>query len=368
MAKSSIKKIPQADLIRVIAMLMVILLHTILNFTIRPDFFATKLYFLLEPIVAISKTCVLLFFMLSGFLVITKQKPVSDNLLKTWHKIIVPLSFFTLLNLLIAWQKFTQNEGDFLGFVTAQIQRMLSFPSSPLWFLVVLVFLYLLNPLWQLVFDQRQDQNRHLARFLTLIALVFTLSTTLTEHLLEPQIKIFNNFTAWTGFLFFYLYGGLVRNQWIEISKQKTNLIMITVGVILTIIGDVLTMWQNTHGMPFILHDYTSAYQSIPVTLTAIGLFNHLIQVDLRQVKNQTKKTVNALIAWLAELSFGIYLLHPYLIGFLLDVGFDFNKLHINVYLFNLLNFCLVLVTSILLVMTYKFIVSFLKGRAKMLF
>ena len=87
------KRLLNADLIRVIAMLMVIFLHTILNFTIRPDFFPSKLWFVFEPIVAISKTCVLLFFMLSGYLVIAKKRSIQENINKTIKKIVTPLFF-----------------------------------------------------------------------------------------------------------------------------------------------------------------------------------------------------------------------------------------------------------------------------------
>lgn len=343
------KKAPRiinADIIRVAAMLMVILLHTILNFTIRPDFFATKLWFLLEPIIAISKTSVLLFFILSGFLVISKERSVKENLNKAFKKILIPLAFFTLLNIAYAWTKFHFNGNNLNLFVIDQMKRMVSFPSSPMWFLVVLIFLYLLNPVWQMIFSK--EQKPELARLITFGSLVFSLLATIVQFPAARINIMFNSFTAWTGFAFFYFYGALIKNKWIKVDNQKINLILIGAGLISTIAGDFINIWQRINQITFIWNDYTVNYLSIPVVMMAIGLFNFLISADLSKLKSN-------FLSWLAGLSFGIYLIHTYVISLFTDIiGFDFNKLGINVYLYNFLNVFLVLFASILIVTLIK--------------
>ncbi len=339
-------RLPNADLVRVLAMLMVILLHTILNFTIRPDFFATKLYFLFEPIIAIAKTCVLLFFMLSGYLVIAKQRSIKDNFNKTWQKILLPLAFFSLVNVVYAWTKFPYNGTNLQDFITSQLQSVVNFPSSPLWFLVVLFFLYLLNPVWQLIFKNAQTKN--IAKFVTFLALIFSLLTTIIGFLVNRTDLFFNNFTAWTGFAFFYLYGALAKNKWIKIDKQKINISLLLIGVTFTMVGDYLTMWQKAHSINFIFNDYTGDYLSISVLMTAVALFNILMSLDLSKIKNNV-------LTWLANLSFGIYLIHTYVISFFTDIaGFDFNKLQINVYLYNFLNVFLVFSISLFMTIVIK--------------
>lgn len=339
-------RLPNADLVRVLAMFMVILLHTILNFTIRPDFFATKLYFLFEPIIAVAKTCVLLFFMLSGYLVVVKQRSIKDNLSKTSQKILLPLAFFSLLNVIYAWTKFTYDGMNLKDFVFSQLQGLVTFPSSPLWFLVVLFFLYLLNPVWQLIFKNTQTKN--IAKFVTFLALIFSLLTTVASFLANKNDLFFNNFTAWTGFAFFYLYGALAKNKWIKIDNQKFNILLMLLGIILTMVGDYMTMWQKAHSINFIFNDYTGDYLSISVLATSVALFNILMSLDLSKIKSNS-------LPWLANLSFGIYLIHTYVISFFTDiVGFDFNKLNMNVYLYNLLNIFLVFSISLLLTIIIK--------------
>lgn len=344
MEKSS--RIINADIIRVTAMFMVILLHTILNFTIRIDFFATKLWFLFEPIIAISKTCVLLFFMLSGFLVISKKRSIKENLDKTFKKILIPLAFFTLLNIAYAWTKFHFDGNNLNLFVIDQIKRMVSFPSSPMWFLVILAFLYLLNPVWQIIFSK--EQKPELAKFITFGSLAFSILTTIIQFPSQRINIMFNSFTAWTAFAFFYFYGALIKNKWIKVNNQKINLIMIGVGLILTIAGDFLSIWQRINQISFIWNDYTGNYLNIPIVMIAVGIFNLLISTDFSRLKSN-------FLSWLSGLSFGIYLIHTYVISLFTDIiGFDFNKLGINVYLYNFLNVFLVLFISILIVTLIK--------------
>lgn len=322
-------------------MLMVIVLHTMLNFTIRPDFFPSKLWFVFEPIVAVSKTCVLLFFMLSGYLVIIKQRTLRVNLRQTVKKIIWPLAFFSMMNVVYAWALLVHNESSRHQFVAAQLQKLTTFPSSPLWFLIVLAFLYLLNPVWHTLFAKQQTGKR--GRAVVGGSLLFSILITIVAFPLGQVGTIFNNYTAWTGFVFFYLYGALARQQWVTTQHRLSNLCLFVGGLLLTIGGDYLSMWLQIQQISFAFTNYSGQYLSIPVVMMAVGLFNLLIQVDLSQLPN---KLINAIIK-VSQLSFGIYLLHPYVIGFFTDfVGFDFNKLQINVYAYNLLNIALILIIS----------------------
>lgn len=334
------------DVIRVTAMMMVVFLHTILNFTIRTDFFATKLWFLLEPVAALSKTCVLLFFMLSGYLVISKERSLRDNFDKTFNKILIPLTFFTLVNIAFAWSKFAYDGNNLGEFVLAQLKRMATYPSSSMWFLVVLTFLYLLNPVWQLILNKGERPS--LARWLTWLALAFSLMVTFFEYPAQKTGIIFSSSTAWLGYVFFYLYGGLVKNKWVEFNRQKLNLLLIGGGLVATMIGDYLTMWQKVHGVSFAWNDYTGNYLSVPVTVMAIGLFNWLLSINLEWLKSR-------LLIMVASWSFGIYLIHTYVVAIFTDyLGFDFNKLAINVYLYNLLNVALVVAISAVVTIVWR--------------
>lgn len=342
---SSSHRSVNVDIIRIFAMWMVILLHTVLNFTIRPDFFATKVYFLFEPFMAIAKTGVLLFFMLSGYLVIAKQRSLSENLAKTVKRILLPLFCFSIINIILEAWPLLGTSWDWKSFSLQQIQRMVHFPSSPLWFLVVLGFLYILNPIWQQLFEN--DKQKITAQFITYLSLSFGIITTFFQYFAK-NTNMFNSFTAWMAFVGFYLYGGLLKKNWLNIPKLFWNGIIIVIGVFCTCLGDILTHWLTLHQISSFWIDYTSNYLSIPVVLTSIGLFNFLLQTNFKKLSLFS-------LSWLANHSFGIYLLHPYVISFLMFcVGFDFNKMSLNVYLFTIYNIILVFTISLFLTVVLK--------------
>lgn len=334
------------DFIRVLAMLMVVSLHTILSFTLRADFFATKTWFILEPFIAFSKIGVLLFFMISGYLVINKNRSIKENWQITKNRILFPLVFFSLIDLTYKLYRFSLLEKSFFIFWREQLLNITNFPNSPLWFLVVLLFLYILNPIWQILFAKKRNSN--LAIYLTKFSLVFSILVTIIKFLSHNHILFFNSFTLWLGYLFFYFYGGLVRNNWITFNRTKINILMIIVGLLATVVGDYYTAFATAHSLPFIWSGYFFEYLSIPIILSAIGTFNLLISNNFSWLtKNPFGHKITNMITLFAGLSYGIYLIHPLIISIFTDVvGFEFDKLSMNVYMYNFLNYFFVLSIS----------------------
>lgn len=340
-----------ADVVRVVALLMIIALHTILNFTVRPDFFATKAWFFLEPFVVFSKAGIPLFFMLSGYLVISKNRAIKENLYKTFRRIILPLCFFSVINIIIAYFKHDFSTSTMLDFWQGQLIRITNFPSSWLWFLVVLAFLYLLNPVWQLILSD--DKNKKIALYFLVLTFLFSILATFIKF---PSMKneiLYNNFTGWLGYVFLYFYGGILRVGWLNPVKYRQNIIFIISGFTTVAIGDFYTSYAKINNIDFIWSGYFFDYLSLPNILLSVGLFNILIVSNyLVLKKSNAGKRLNSFIIWLAGLSFGIYLIHSYVVSFFTDViKFDFDHLQINVYLYNFLNYFLVL--SISMVITY---------------
>ncbi len=332
---------PNADLIRVVAMSMVIMLHTVLSFSVRPDFFGTKIYVITEIISACSKTSVLLFFILSGYLVIDKQTSSKKNTYNTLKKIVLPLGFFGLINYVLAYV--SNPYPSFASFSAAQLSSLLVFPSSSLWFLVVLVPLYLANPIWRKLYTTEKTKRQ--AQLLTFAFLMLSLSVIIIKQY-EPTI-VLNNLTAWLGFAFFYLYGGLVKKGWVAIHTKLASIMLITLGFFTTLWGDYHTLWNTTHGVESLWNNYTAEYLSIPVVLLAMGIFHLLLVLKIPEKYHN-------ILQFFARNSFGIYLIHIYVVSFLNNAGFRFDVLKINIYLYNLLTVLLVFGISLALVVLIR--------------
>lgn len=334
----SYERIVNADIIRVLAMIMVVLFHTVTVFTVRKDFLFTKLFFLLIPIVVLSRVAVLLFFMLSGYLVLRKSATVISNSRKVLKKIIIPLSFFTLLNIIIDLSFYIRKNSELVIFVNQQWSRMSQRISSPMWFLVVLSFLYILNPFfWKLL----NVKNKKIPIITTILFLLFSVFITVFEYFFLQTGNIFSSFNYWIVFIFFYLYGALISSKFIEVDNKLINFSIFTIGFVLSSLGNLFFKYYPEN----VSLNYFENYLSIPVIMMAIGLFNLIISANFERIKSK-------LLFELSSLSYGVYLIHTYIIRFFIDyLGFTFDNLKINVYLFNILN--LALVFSISLFVTY---------------
>ena len=78
----------------------------------------------------------------------------------------------------------------------------------------LLMSLYLLNPIWELVFSS--NSTKQVARYLLFSVFVHILST-LAEYITGNSLvasPIFNNFTAWTGYACYYLYIWAAKRSW----------------------------------------------------------------------------------------------------------------------------------------------------------
>lgn len=338
-------RIISADVIRVLAILMAVFMHTILDFTIRPDFFLTKVWFVFEPLAITAKIGVLLFFMLSGYLVINKNRSIKENLNKTFKRVFIPLCFFVSLSVIFDFNNLGFYKSYDLSFWQHQLIGFTGLASFSQWFLTALLFMYLLNPVWSLVFSQKDSS---LAVYVVKIAFAFAIISTILKYPTLNSVNFFNNFTLWTGLVAFYLFGGLVRNNWVKFSN-KVYLTMIVFGFTMMIAGDFYAKYTNLHGIN-IWSSYFTEYLSVPTIITAVGLFGLLISQQFNWfVINSWGRKSYKVLKNIAILSFGVFLIQPYVVSVLTKIGFDFDKLHINVYLYNLLNYSLVLGISLLI-------------------
>jgi len=338
------ERIINADVIRILAMLMIIVMHTFLSFTIRPDFFQTPIYYLLTPIAVVSNAGVLLFFMLSGYLVVGKKRPIKENFRKTAIKLGIPFVFFSMINLVISIQQMSIAHLGIDYFVADLVKQILKFPNSSLWFLIVLMSLYVLNPLWELIFSS--DSNKQLAKYLLILAFMFTFLITLADYLTGTSplaSPVFNNFTAWLGYACFYLYGAAAKRSWVNMQNQKLNLILIVVGFTLTFSSNYFSQLLAKDGTSLFWVNYNQSTTSPAVVMLAIGIFNQLMMMNLQKFRSKA-------IIYLSQLSFGIYLIHTNIVALLTTyLGFDFDHIQMNIYLYNLVNFFIVFGASVLI-------------------
>ncbi|MFZ2206598.1 MAG: acyltransferase family protein [Microgenomates group bacterium] len=332
------------DILRVIAMLGVIFLHTIDSFTVRADFFLTKAWFVFEPLSAISRSSLALFFMISGYLVINKNRTVSENLKITISRIVIPLISFSILSsffYIFKTGKSIQTAID----PTYVFGDAMKLPDNWLWFLEILLFLYLLNPLWQELFSDKSKRTS--ARYITFFFFFFASLIILLKFIIFTP-NFFNRYTAWIAYICCYLYGALVKNEWHGRKSVYFYTLLFLIGLVLQIGGTYYSILSNGRGAPLQFAGYFSDNIAIPSLLMAVGLFNMFI--DIKEIKIGGKKIsfmMQKIIQTFAVLSYGIYLTHEFISQTLFDiVGWSVDSVHINIYLYNVGVFAITLFGS----------------------
>lgn len=265
------------DMLRVIALAMIILMHTPL-----PD---SAPAYVLSGISYFTSPGIGLFFMISGALLLGNSLSTKQFLQKRFTKILFPTIFWTLFYLF-----FKYFNGQLS--VTDLLRSVLSIPFSAqgrsvLWFMYTLAGLYLLTP----ILSQwiRNASKREIEFYL------FLWTITLLYPYLE-QILIINEETSgllyyFSGYLGYFLLGFYLTKHY---KNKLTHLILaLSVAIVIPIV-----IYQNKE----VVDIYRMLwYLSLPVALMAFSWF-----VVIRRCPNR-KMT---LLSEVSKLSFGIYLIH----------------------------------------------------------
>lgn len=265
------------DLLRVIALMMIILMHSPM-----PDCASG---FVLSGISYFTSPGIGLFFMISGSLLLGNNLSTKDFLKKRFSKILYPTLFWTVLYLII------KCSSEHMG-INSLLISVCSIPFSAqghgiLWFMYTLAGLYLLTPILSKWLKNASKREIEFYLFLWAITLLYPYLN---------KVLIINDSNTgvlyyFTGYLGYYLLGYYLKKHY---RYRKIHVVLaIAVATIVPV-----TLYFSTIERDF----YTMLwYLSLPVVLMAFCWF-----VLINQCPNKKIAIINEV----SKLSFGIYLIH----------------------------------------------------------
>lgn len=287
------------DLLRSVAIIGVLVIHTLFSVFARTDFVGGSSWWMANLLVSFSRMSIPIFIMLSGYLVLSKNETFTKTLKRTWWRLGLPFLFWSLFY--VWWDMF------FFGLTPNWIEygKQLFFGNMfILYFLVILVGLYLVSPF---IRPFLIEKNRKSMLIATSVLLLFSAVTLLAQYLVLYDHSILNSFSLWIPYLGYFVIG-----YWIGHWKERSSKLALILGALL-LIGYVSTfyfsymnliwlksgislLWQSSGGGV----EYFGEYLSVNVIVMSIAFFAlasmyrdqiarvpHVLQLCLRQFQLQ---------------------------------------------------------------------------------
>lgn len=251
------------------------------------------------------------FVMISGGLLLkpnsinTKEEPVLF-LKKRWRRMFRPM---------IVWGVFATLWGVFaLGQSQEETLRrtLLGIPNDPQWFLYMMLGLYLVTPTLRLLILSPGFERKHLTAVISLLytANLVVLIQQMTGYQEEIEFPI-NSFL----FLDFYLLGMVVSR--VDIWSRGTDRCVVGSALLLTVLFAVSAILFPTQIREFRM--IFSHHHSPLVLLQAVAIFRSAVNFEASRITGirlaDTK--MGNIVRQSSDWSFGIYLIHPFVLNVL---------------------------------------------------
>ena len=316
------------DLIKVLACIGVVLLHTTMI-----GFKETGSWNLLAYLYYLGTYSIPLFFMVNGYLLLGKRNITYSYILQKVRWILITVLSWTFIVWLFKRDFAVNPVKKVLG---SMVQKGYFFQF---WFFGALILIYLSLPILKKILNSKR-RYLYILSSLVAIGLIFELVNIILQ--MPLQSYVIQTFRLWTWF-FYYILGGLVAQFDKDIIKKGFNRWMKIVTVLLLLISPVIlfflakTIYHNLFAEYF--------YDILFVKIVSLGVFLTILTLSLKESKYK----------WIVSLSnqtMGVFIVHTYVMKVLEKLlGFSYTGAYL---LFPIFTLCIsIIVVSLLMKIPY---------------
>ncbi len=291
------------DYLRSLALFFVIFMHAAaspLRLSVTPGWHA------LNFCVSVAFTAVPLFFMMSGYLLMTDERTADVSFLikNRLPKLVCALISWTVI--FSAWSSWVSNE-DMSLFVPNLIDSLHAPVWVHLWYMYTLIGLYLISPmLYAAIHGMKNSGRKYLLAILILICLQgFVTAAAPARFRADVQLEFTKSLIFFGGHLTSFLLG-----YYLGTMKKRISNIMLISAAVLDTAFIVFGTWHET----IISGEYSGIFQSQssgPEIFLAACIF-----IFFKQNFNSDCRLRRALSP-LVSLSLGIYLVHNLILSYM---------------------------------------------------
>lgn len=289
------------DYLRVIATLMVVILHAMVAFLAGDN---TSAHIIAKEINTLCLISVPLFFMISGALLLDCK---SENPLKSLKKRLAKQGIpFVLWSLIYVLARILMKKIPFgIQAFTALLQEPAYYQF---WFMYTLLAIYLLSPALTIL---AQNMSRTVYQYVLGIWLVFCVAQpTLAWYIPALRLSEHVDLVLCKGYIGYFFLGHYLKKNGSTV-KSKTAVWMMVGG---SLLAAALTWIEHTFAGEKYLGIFSASYLTPGVVLSASGAFLLLQNSALRPGK---------FITGLSDISIGIFYIHMLVITAFEYVGFS---------------------------------------------
>ncbi len=294
------------DILKFLAGLGVVLIHVDANFR-NTDFWPnTQAWDLSLAINLLTKWCIPVFIMISGYYVLNSKKEVTyrEFLKKRFSKVLIPFFVWSLIYNL--YYQYISSGISMKWTIFGLVKNVMGYPTAaPLWFLYPLMGLYLMTPIFKKIVAEVDGKM-----ILILIGFAFIIRTVapFTDMMMGGQMNYWKDIPlSNSAFGLYFIIGGYLGKT--DINKNLKYLIYMITIVTFSICFVV------TYKTP-VLYD-----RSIEVFLDISAINNMLVCIslflaykDMKFAKLSNNKIFVNTVDFLSTVNFGVFLLHPIVI------------------------------------------------------
>jgi surface polysaccharide O-acyltransferase-like enzyme len=293
------------DLARVVAAILVVSVHASgpvvahFNEVSRVDWWVANVYD------AAAKICVPLFFMLSGHLLLGKIEPLAGFFTKRLSKVVVPWLAWSALYL--AWSDHLEHRRH--GLLDGARAILAGPVYYHLWFLYALLGLYLFTPVLR-VYASRAPRSD----LIYFVAIWFVTVAVLPGLQEFAGLEVGINLPSFTGYVGYFVLGRLIGEAPCSPRRVRLSAALFAAAYTITVLGTYLL--TSRRGA---FHGFLYAFLS-PSMIVASGAALYLLKALGARLR--PPPVVDRLISALCAQSFGIYLVHPFVMDVLAEERF----------------------------------------------